>query len=280
MQPSSGRGPRGVDDVMASLVDKALILVRHRQDIRARVQNKLNCWTDRFSPPSDLADVVDAGDVEAAVTTLLSIPNPLDSSPRLIAIQKHIEALRVEKTDGPFPPEGFHNGTVTLGTLCYLACRYLRPRVVVETGVAYGVTSTYILAALEDNHYGELHSIDLPPLALDATANVGYFIPPELRARWKLNLGPAKKLLPQVLERMKPIDLFVHDSLHTYSHMKWEFEMALSALRPGGLLISDDIDGNRAFEQMIQCQKIDSKFAIRQSRKNALCGAARTKLRN
>ncbi len=265
---------------MASLVSKALILARHRQDVRARVQNKFNCWIDRFSSPCNLIDVADAADIESAVAALLSIPNPLDTAPRLIAIGKHIETLRVQKADGPFPPEGFHNGTVTLGTLCYLACRYLRPRVVVETGVAYGVTSTYILAALEDNDYGELHSIDLPPLALDATAHVGYFIPPELRSRWKLNLGPAKKLLPEVLERTKPIDLFVHDSLHTYSHMKWEFGMALSALRPRGLLISDDIDGNRAFEQMLQGRNIDSNLAIRQSRKNALCGAARTNFKH
>jgi predicted O-methyltransferase YrrM len=265
---------------MASLVSKALILARHREDVRARVQNKLDCWIDRFSSPCDLVDVADSAGIEAAVAALLSITNPLETAPRLIAIERHIETLRVQKADGPFPTEEFHNGTVTLGTLCYLACRYLRPRVVVETGVAYGVTSTYILAALEDNDYGELHSIDLPPLALDAAAHIGYFVPPELRSRWKLNLGPAKKLLPQLLERTKPIDLFVHDSLHTYSHMKWEFEAALSALRPGGMLISDDIDGNRAFEQMVQGRNIDSKFAIRQSRKNALCGAARTKLRN
>ena len=265
---------------MASLVSKALILARDRQDVRARVQNKLSYWVDRFSSPCNLVDVADSTDIEGAVAALLSIPSPLDTAPRLSAIEKHIDTLRAQKTDGPFPPEGFHNGTVTLGTLCYLACRYLRPRVVVETGVAYGVTSTYILAALEDNDYGELHSVDLPPLALDAAAHVGYFVPAELRSRWKLNLGPAKKLLPQLLEHTKPIDLFVHDSLHTYFHMKWEFEAALSALRPGGLLISDDIDSNRAFEQLVQDRNIDSWLAIRQSRKNALCGAARTKLRN
>jgi len=235
---------------------------------------------DRFSSPCNPNDVTDAAKIEVAVAALLSISNPLEAGPRLIAIEKHIEALRVQKANGPFPAEGFHNGSVTLGTLCYLACRYLRPRVVVETGVAYGVTSTYILAALEDNNYGELCSIDLPPLAFNAAADVGYFVPQELRLRWKLNLGPAKTLLPQLLERTKPIDLFVHDSLHTYSHMKWEFDVALSALRPGGLVISDDIDGNRAFEQMVEGDNIDSKLAMRQSRKNALCGAARTKLTN
>jgi predicted O-methyltransferase YrrM len=265
---------------MANLLSKALILARDRQDVGARVQNKLDFWADRFSSPSNLVDVADFADIEAAAGALFSIPSPPDTALRLLDIEKHIEILRRQKTDGPFPPDSFHNGTATLGTLCYLACRYLRPRVVVETGVAYGVTSTYILAALKDNAYGELHSVDLPPLAVGAAAHVGHFVPLELRSRWKLNLGPAKKLLPDILDRTKPIDLFVHDSLHTYFHMKCEFESALSALRPGGVLISDDIDGNRAFQEMIQGRSIDSWLAIRQSGKNALCGAARTKLRN
>ena len=48
--------------------------------------------------------------------------------------------------------------------LCYLACRLVEPAVVVETGVAYGVSSAYVLRALETNGRGTLHSIDLPPL--------------------------------------------------------------------------------------------------------------------
>jgi predicted O-methyltransferase YrrM len=178
---------------------------------------------------------------------------------------------------GPFPIEGFHNGTVTLGRLCYLACRQLRPRIVVETGVAYGVTSTYILKALSENGEGELQSVDLPPLARDADKYVGYFIPAELRGRWTLNLGPAKKLLPNLLQRAQKIDMFVHDSLHTYHHMRWEFETALSALRPGGILIADDIQGNRAFEELLDRPEIDSWVAIRQEGKNAVCAAVRIK---
>ena len=43
-------------------------------------------------------------------------------------------------------------------------CRLLEPQVVLETGVAYGVSSAFILRALEENGHGILHSVDLPPL--------------------------------------------------------------------------------------------------------------------
>jgi len=72
--------------------------------------------------------------------------------------------------------------------------------------------------------------------------------------------------------------MFVHDSLHTYSHMKWEFETALRSLRPGGVLISDDIEGNRAFEELTRHPSVAAWFAIRQEGKDAICGAVRTRI--
>ena len=44
--------------------------------------------------------------------------------------------------------------------------------------------------------------------------------------------------------------------------------------------VAYDVDGNRAFEQIVQGRNIDSWLAIRQRGKNSLCGAARTKLRS
>jgi hypothetical protein len=40
--------------------------------------------------------------------------------------------------------------------------RSLKPRVIVETGVASGLSSAHILRALAANGTGTLHSIDLP----------------------------------------------------------------------------------------------------------------------
>jgi len=44
----------------------------------------------------------------------------------------------------------------------YAAVRILKPECVVETGIANGVSSAYILLALHRNQRGKLHSIGLP----------------------------------------------------------------------------------------------------------------------
>jgi predicted O-methyltransferase YrrM len=47
------------------------------------------------------------------------------------------------------------------GTALYVLVRIFKPEVVVETGVANGVSSSFILKALDQNSRGKLYSIDL-----------------------------------------------------------------------------------------------------------------------
>ncbi len=135
------------------------------------------------------------------------------------------------------------NGDRVLARLCYAIARAKRPKVILETGVCYGVTSAFLLKALSINGEGELHSIDLPPLGRDADEFVGMLVPQELRHRWALHRGTSRRLMPQLLPKLAPLDMFVHDSLHTYRNMRDEFALAWSALGPGGVLVSDDIEG-------------------------------------
>ena len=48
------------------------------------------------------------------------------------------------------------------------------------------------------------------------------------------------------------IDLFVHDSLHSERNVRFEMDLAWSALRPGGAIVVDDIDVNRGFHSFTQ----------------------------
>jgi predicted O-methyltransferase YrrM len=253
---------------------RALLVDR---DAGARMRHKLETWADRFAIASAITDVDSAPELDRIFARFIPPSAPLRDS-QISLLESQIEASRCALSTGPFPIDGLHNGTVTLGRLCYLACRHLRPNRIVETGVAYGVTSAYMLQALTENKEGELSSIDLPPLFPEAQRYVGSFVPQRLRTRWKLHIGPARRLLPSVLREVGTIDMFVHDSLHTYSHMKWEFETALCSLRPGGVLISDDIEGNRAFEELTRHPSVASWFAIRQEGKDAICGAVRTRI--
>jgi predicted O-methyltransferase YrrM len=193
--------------------------------------------------------------------------------PNLAQIEK-----RVGEKQADLPPSApfarSHNGDALLGRLCYALARTIRPKAVVETGVCYGVSSAYLLAALETNREGRLYSIDLPPLGKDGDNYVGWLVPGNLRRRWTFERGTSRRLLGPLAEMLGSIDLFVHDSQHTYKNMKFEFETAWPALRPGGVLISDDVEGNAAFSELTRRRDVASFAVIREKDKSALVGVA------
>ena len=147
--------------------------------------------------------------------------------------QAHLERCREE----------VHYGFAGLAQL-YAAVRAARPAVVVETGVASGMSSAHILRALAANGSGKLYSIDLPNVQegsiLPQGRTTGWMVPAALHARWNLQLGDTRELLPKLLQSLDHVDLFLHDSDHSYEAMTFEFEQALPKVEPGGLLMSDD----------------------------------------
>lgn len=144
--------------------------------------------------------------------------------------------LALAEFDGPY--RFGSTGEWDCESLYYLV-RALEPRTVVETGVCYGASSSYILEALSRNGAGELHSIDLGNSPEEPPSN--FFVHPAHRDRWHLIIGDSRAELPRLLNRLGEIDHFHHDSLHTYDHMMWEYETAFPYLSPGGAISSDDV---------------------------------------
>lgn len=132
-----------------------------------------------------------------------------------------------------------------LARCCYVVCRLLEPDVVVETGVAYGVSSAFVLKALEVNGRGALYSIELPPLRRGSSW--GAAVPEPLRHRWTVHRGSSARVLPGLLREIEAPDVFLHDSLHTNRNMRREFEAVWPRLRPGGAVLADDVERNGAF---------------------------------
>ena len=142
--------------------------------------------------------------------------------------------------------------------LQYMAIRAVQPETVVETGVANGVSSAHILLALQKNERGTLHSVGLNDTEyLPAGKSLGWVVPESLKSRWNLLIGDSRSLLPSLLTTLGTIDVFIHDSLHTYDHMLWEYRAAFPYLRPGGLLFSDDAAWNSAFPEF--CHEVAAK---------------------
>lgn len=150
----------------------------------------------------------------------------------------------------------------------YLAVRYARPRTIVETGVFDGISSAVILQALSDNGCGMLISIDLPAAetikmstdkmretVLPPGCRPGWAIPAYLREHHRLVLGDSRSILPSLLEEQPQIDVFFHDSLHSYEHQLFEYTTAWPKLCEGGLLLSDDIFWSAAFHKFCKQMK-------------------------
>jgi predicted O-methyltransferase YrrM len=184
-----------------------------------------------------------------------------------------LEAGRDHQTAVAQSGDGFSLGAIGYveGVYLYAVLRKLRPRVVVETGVANGFSTAFSLLALQRNGEGHLHSIDLPRevgreyepgtfyegegrAGIPPGSDPGWLIPTALRERWTLVLGRSQEELPRLLERLGTIDSFMHDSEHSFDCMWFEFNVAWPALREGGVLLSDDVNSTEAFSRFAREQ--------------------------
>lgn len=126
--------------------------------------------------------------------------------------------------------------------LLYVLIRIMKPEIVVETGVGAGKSSVFILKALEKNGKGALYSIDLP----DEVSSSGWVVPEDLRSRWDLRFGAARDILSPLLHEIGPIDVFLHDSDHSYENVMFEFRAAWPFLKRNGLFLAHDVGRNDA----------------------------------
>jgi predicted O-methyltransferase YrrM len=154
----------------------------------------------------------------------------------------------------------------------YALVRGMRPSLVVETGGTPGKSTAFILRAMELNGVGHLSTIDVPPPPapeagripraryhdlLPAGAASNWIVPESLRARHTLLLGRSRDRLPALLAGLDRVDIFLHDSDHSYENMMWEFEAAWPKVRDGGLLVSDDVLANTAFVDFCRNESLE-----------------------
>lgn len=142
--------------------------------------------------------------------------------------------------------------------LLYALVRAKQPALMIETGILHGMTTIFLLRAMEQNGTGRLLSVDLPSYADSGPANKdGYFatlpegcepgwiVPEDKYTNWQLEKRSSRDVLP--LLQADDLDVFLHDSEHTFSTMWFELDWAWERLRPGGILICDNIEASTAF---------------------------------
>jgi hypothetical protein len=156
------------------------------------------------------------------------------------------------------------NANPGLTALYYALIRELQPNSILETGTAWGSMTSFLLCALHKNGRGRLTSIDLSPVNNDLTMSIS--IPPEQRGMYIPNAyrylhtlvdGDAKQILP-ILIASEGVDFFVHDSLHSSSHMAFEYRCALNLMKKGDIILSDDCQYfNPSFKNFCQEHRLE-----------------------
>ena len=137
-------------------------------------------------------------------------------------------------------------GALDCATL-YALTRWRRPAVVVESGGFVGMSSAFLLKALIDEGVttAKLYSIEW-----SEDCDQGALIPNELRSQFVPLRGKVEDFVRSD-ELPASIDMFLHDSSHSYRHMLWEFRQFWPRLRDGGLLVSHDVNMNAAFPEFV-----------------------------
>jgi predicted O-methyltransferase YrrM len=139
-------------------------------------------------------------------------------------------------------------GAVDCATL-YGLTRWLRPIVLIESGGFVGMSSAFILRALADE---QLAASKLYSIELSEDCEQGALIPDDLRS--STGFVPMRGRIEDFLKNdqlPRSIDMFLHDSSHSYRHMLWEFRQFWPRLRDGGLLVSHDVQMNAAFPEFV-----------------------------
>ncbi|MEM0128494.1 MAG: class I SAM-dependent methyltransferase [Thermoplasmatales archaeon] len=119
-----------------------------------------------------------------------------------------------------------------------------RPNVVIETGMGPGVSTTAILYAIGRD--AKVISIDPGEPYGKGDKEVGFVIPEDLKKNLKYVKGRTSEMLAGVLMQVGKVDVFFHDSDHSYGNVMFELETVLQYLNSQFLIIVDNYDWSDA----------------------------------
>ena len=137
------------------------------------------------------------------------------------------------------------NSGLQLFSLLYCITCTRKPKIIVETGVANGISTNAIMKALMAvKSSGALYSFDVLPQTSEVYTGDG---------QWYFNLLPKRKTSKSLVKavcKISKVDIWLHDSDHGYRWQKFEYILALKRLKSNGILISDDVDATPAWGEL------------------------------
>jgi hypothetical protein len=143
--------------------------------------------------------------------------------------------------------------------LLYFFVRYLRPKVVVETGVAAGFSTAAILTAIKANGVGHLYSSEFVYFRLkNPEKYVGYIVDDELKSNWTLFLEGDRRNIPKILAAVDRVDLLHYDSDKSYSGRRIALKLLTPRLSKGAPVVMDDVQDNLFFRDHVERHDLDA----------------------
>lgn len=152
------------------------------------------------------------------------------------------ELVKRQRSYSPAYPAEYRIG-MGGALLLYALVRLTKPTTVLETGVADGYSSFFILHALSNNGSGQL-------ISCDTSSSCGAILSSEEKREWcleTLDSAHTRAAFLAVVARAPRIDLFIHDSDHSYRWQTFELESIVRHLDQHGMIVCDDADASYAF---------------------------------
>jgi len=146
---------------------------------------------------------------------------------------EHVKSL-ISNTFAKSP--NLHDSEVGFGRRIgwYATIRYLKPKVVVETGVSHGVGALVICSAIARNKsegfFGNYFGTDIDK-------NAGQLLPAEYLDFAEIMVGDSIQSLRSL---NVSIDIFINDSDHSPLYEKNEYEVILNSLSEKAIIIGDN----------------------------------------
>ncbi len=122
----------------------------------------------------------------------------------------------------------------------YTIVKVMNPITIIETGMGSGVSTTAMLAASKDE--ANVISIDPGVPYGKGDKEVGFLIPLNLRKKHKFIKGTSKQKMKEVLSCVDKVDIFFHDSDHTYENIMFELNEVWPKLSDESIILIDNYD--------------------------------------
>lgn len=214
----------------------------------------LNGYFRKLLSPTlhDLSELNILSDPEKAIIDILGDSIPEIVKNEYVLLKSYLQS-NYNNIDLKYPLNFKIDDTTSF--FIYSFMRLYQPLRIVETGVANGHSSFLILSALIRNGKGKLYSIDV-------SSDVGQLVTEELKKNWELIiLSKAKeKKLEEIFKKIYPIDVFIHDSNHSYYWQELEYRLSFKYVKSNGFIMSDDVDSSYAFVDFLNLNKLSSLF--------------------